>query len=84
VLRAALEHEESESRRAHEAAARERQDGARRLAEITAECEAQTTAADEARRALAQGEAFRATRRYRLAARLAAPLDRVRRGRRRG
>jgi hypothetical protein len=61
---------------------------ARRLAEITAEREAQTTAADEARRArareLAQGEAFRATRRYRLAARLAAPLDRVRGGRRPG
>jgi hypothetical protein len=93
VLRAALE--QSESRRAHEAAAasaeaaaREREDGARRLADITAERDAQTTAADEARRALARErarvEAFRATRRYRLAGRLAAPLDRLRDGGRRG
>jgi hypothetical protein len=49
---------------------------------VTAERDAQTAAAQEARHTLAQErgrvDAFRATRRYRLAARLAMPLDRLR------
>jgi hypothetical protein len=67
VLRAALEHEQSESRRAHEAAAASAEAAARELT-----------------RERARVEAFRDTRRYRLAARLAAPLDRLRGPGRRG
>ena len=72
---------------AAEAAAAAADADARRLVEVATERDAQAAAADQARRALAaelaRGEMIRATRRYRLAARLAAPLDRLRAGRRR-